>query len=107
MTYDVNKLTPCASRLLTESLLSKVRTIQAKAAEKIIRAAAGRGVPAAALYRAVGMDPEVLNDPDSRIPFAQIVALYEQAARLTGDDAFGLHVGEHADRRPLTCSAIR
>ena len=97
MTYDVNKLTPCASRLLTESLLSKVRTIQAKAAEKIIRAAAGRGVPAAALYRAVGMDPEVLNDPDSRIPFAQIVALYEHAARLTGDDAFGLHVGEHAD----------
>ena len=97
MTYDVNKLTPCASRLLTESLLSKVRTIQAKAAEKIIRAAAGRGAPAAALYRAVGMDPEVLNDPDSRIPFAQIVALYEQAARLTGDDAFGLHVGEHAD----------
>jgi len=40
--------------------VSKVRTIQAKAAEKITRAAAGQGVPAAALYRAVGMDPEVL-----------------------------------------------
>ena len=97
LTYDANKLTPCASRLLTESLVSKVRTIQAKAAEKITRAAAVRGVPAGALYRAVGMDPEVLNDPDARIPFAQIVALYEQAATLTGDDAFGLHVGEHAD----------
>jgi len=97
LTYDANKLTPCASRLLTESLLSKVRTIQAKAAEKITRAAAGRGVPAGALYRAVGIDPEMLNDPDARIPFAQIVALYEQAATLTGDDAFGLHVGEHAD----------
>jgi AraC-like DNA-binding protein len=97
VTYDANKLTPCASRLLTESLLSKVRTIQAKAAEKITRAAASQGVPAGTLYRAVGMDPEVLNDPDARIPFAQIVALYEQAATLTGDDAFGLHVGEHAD----------
>lgn len=97
VTYDANKLTAGASRLLTESLLSKVRTIQAKAADKIARAAAARGVQAAALYQAVGMDPAVLNDPDSRIPFAQIVALYEQAATLTGDDALGMHVGEHAD----------
>lgn len=97
MTCDANKLTPCARRLLTESLVTSVRTIQAKAAEKITRAAAARGVPAGALYRAVGMDPAVLNDPDSRIPFAQIVALYEHAATLSGDEAFGLHVGEHAD----------
>lgn len=97
MTSDANKLTPCASRLLTESLVSKVRTIQAKAAEKITRAAAAQGVQAGALYRAVGMNPALLNDPDARIPFAQIVALYEQAAKLTGDEAFGLHVGEHAD----------
>ena len=77
--------------------MNKVRTIQAKAAEKIARAAAARGVDAATLYRAVGLSPLVLKCPDARIPFAQIVALYEQGATLTGDDTFGLHVGEHVD----------
>jgi AraC-like DNA-binding protein len=77
--------------------LNKIRTIQAKAAEKIIRAAAAQGVQADALYRAVGMNSAVLHDPDARIPFAQIVSLYEQAAVLTGDNAFGLHVGEQVD----------
>lgn len=49
------------------------------------------------LYRAVGLNPAVPKDPDARIPFAQIVALYEQAAVMTGDDWFGLRVGEHVD----------
>ena len=84
-------------RLLTESPGNKVRTIQAKAAEKIARAAAARGVDARTLYQAVGLNHAVLDDPDARIPFAQIVALYEQAAVLTGDDSFGLHLGEHVD----------
>src|SRR5262249_50607593 len=97
MTADANKLTPRAKRLLTDSPVSKVRTIQAKAAEKITRAAAVHGVAAGALYRAVGLNRELLSDPDARIPFSQIVALYEQAANLTGDQTFGLHVGEHVD----------
>ena len=77
--------------------MSTVPTIQAKAVEKIVRAAAVRGVTAGALYQAINLDPAVLEDPDQRIPFAQIVALYEKAAELTGDDAFGLHVGEAVD----------
>jgi AraC-like DNA-binding protein len=97
MTSDANELTPRATRLLTESPLVMVRTIQAKAVEKIIRAAAAQGVPAGALYRAAAVEPAGLDDPDARIPFAQIVALYEQGALLTGDQAFGLHVGEHVD----------
>lgn len=77
--------------------MNRVPTIQAKAVEKIARAAAAHGVTAESLYRAVGLNPSVLNDPDERIPFAQIVSLYEKAASLTGDDAFGLHIGEHVD----------
>lgn len=77
--------------------MNKVRTIQAKAAEKIAKAAAARGVDAATLYRTVALNPAMLDDPDARIPFARIVALYENAATLTGDTAFGLHVGEHVD----------
>ena len=72
-------------------------TIQAKAVEKIIRAAAARGVAAQELYQAANLDPAGLDDPDRRILFAQVVAIYEQAARLSNDDAFGLHVGETVD----------
>ena len=97
VTADARKLTQCATRLLTEGLLSSMRTIQAKAAEKITRAAAAQGVQAGALYRAVGLNPEVVGDPDARIPFSQIAALYEHGARLSGDETFGLHVGEHVD----------
>ena len=39
----------------------------------------------------------VLLDPDSRIPFSQLVELYEKAAHLTGDSDFGLHLGETVD----------
>lgn len=74
--------------------MSRTFTVQAKAVEKIVRAAAASGVDAATLYRAVDLDATVLDDPDSRIPFAQLVALYEKAATLTGDKNFGLHIGE-------------
>jgi AraC-like DNA-binding protein len=77
--------------------MTSVPTIQAKAVEKIVRAAVARGVAARDLYRAAGVNPAGLNDPDRRIPFAEVVALYEQGARLTKDDAFGLHVGETVD----------
>lgn len=77
--------------------MTSVPTIQAKAVEKIVRAAAARGVNARDLYEAAKVDPEGLDDPDRRIPFAQVVALYEQGASLANDDAFGLHVGEAVD----------
>ena len=69
-------------------------TVQAKAVEKIVKAAAAHGIPAERLYHAVDLDPSVLLDPDNRIPFAQLVALYEKAAELTGDSNFGLHLGQ-------------
>lgn len=72
-------------------------TIQAKAVEKIVRAAAARGVNAQVLFRAAKVEANGLDDPDRRIPFAQVAALYEHGAKLTGDDAFGLHVGESVD----------
>ncbi|MBC7909912.1 MAG: AraC family transcriptional regulator [Pyrinomonadaceae bacterium] len=69
-------------------------TISVKAIEKITSAAAIAGVAPVELYRVVDLDPAMLDDPDNRIPFSQLVELYEQGARLTGDDDFGLHVGE-------------
>lgn len=69
-------------------------TVQAKAVEKIVNAAAAHGVQPQNLYNAVNLDPSVLLDPDNRIPFAQLVALYEKAAEFTSDNNFGLHLGQ-------------
>jgi len=74
--------------------MNRTFTIQAKAAEKIISLAVVHGVKPESLYEAVKLDPTMLLDGDNRIPFAQIVALYEKAAELTGDVNFGLHLGE-------------
>ncbi len=74
-----------------------VLTISVKAVEKIANAAAHKGIEPQELFRAVGLNPSVLDDPDNRFPFSQVVALYEYGARLTGDDDFGLHVGERTN----------
>ena len=74
--------------------MQRTFTFQAKAVEKILKAAANHGIEAERLYEVVKLDPSVLLDPDNRIPFAQLVALYEKAADLTGDTNFGLHLGQ-------------
>ncbi len=74
--------------------MNRTFTIQAKAAEKIISLAIAHGVTPESLYEVVKLDPTTLLDRDNRIPFAQLVALYEKAAELTGDVNFGLHLGE-------------
>jgi AraC-like DNA-binding protein len=74
-------------------------TIQARAAIKVLSATAEAGVAARELLSAVHLKQERLNDPDAPIPYEQYVELYEQAARLTGDDTFGLHVGESVSLR--------
>jgi AraC-like DNA-binding protein len=80
-----------------EALMSRVCTVQAKAVEKIVDLAATHGIEARSLYEAIKFSPALLVDPDHRIPFAQLVSLYEQAALLTGDEDFGLHLGERVD----------
>ncbi|HEX8686469.1 MAG TPA: AraC family transcriptional regulator, partial [Pyrinomonadaceae bacterium] len=73
--------------------------IPASAAFKITDAAAASGVDREALCRAAGLDPAALADADNLIPFAKLIRLGECGARLTGDDAFGLHAGERTDAR--------
>jgi hypothetical protein len=69
-------------------------TIQARATEKIIAFAQRYEVNADSLYHAVDLNPTLLPDPDNRIPFSQLVDLYEKAAEFTKDANFGLHLGE-------------
>lgn len=79
--------------------MPRVPTISVKAVGKIVDASLAAGVRPEQLYRAVNLDPALLDDAENRIPYAQLVALYEEAARLTGDDAFGLHLSERASAR--------
>jgi AraC-like DNA-binding protein len=69
-------------------------TLPIEAAEKALAAAEETGVPRATLLATAG-----IGEAGADIDFAMLCALYEQAARLTGDDAFGLHVGERTAAR--------
>jgi len=68
--------------------------IPVSSAGKIINAANAAGVTPEEICRAAKLDLSVLEDIDNQIPFTQLIGLYQCAAQLTGDDAFGLHVGE-------------
>jgi AraC-like DNA-binding protein len=69
-------------------------TISVRAVGKIADAVRASGVAPEELYAAVGFDPALLADAEGRMPYAQLVRMYEEAARLTGDEGFGLHLGE-------------
>ena len=64
-----------------------------EAAEKLLCLAEANGVPRPALLGAARVEAT------DGIAFSDLCRLYEDAARLTGDDAFGLHVGERTSPR--------
>jgi AraC-like DNA-binding protein len=71
-------------------LLPTIRVVTCYGLEKLVRAA---GVDFDFLLRQVGIEPGLLSDPESRIPFVNYVQLLESAAAATGDDLIGLHMG--------------
>jgi AraC-like DNA-binding protein len=56
------------------------------------------GLDVAAVLSAAGVDPAALNDAEARIPHQLALALWGEAVRRSGDDAFGMHAAE--DIRP-------
>ena len=56
--------------------------------------AASAGVPPPALLSAARLDPTLLLGPDADVLHAQELRLWDEAARLTGDRDFGLHLAE-------------
>jgi AraC-like DNA-binding protein len=67
-------------------------TVSARIGAMVVHAAAARGVEPERLCELTGFDVASAKDPDERIPLAVETQLWDEAARLTGDDAFGLHV---------------
>ena len=52
-----------------------------------------RGVNAAALLDACALAPDALHGPDARVEMSQLLQAWRVAARLSGDQAFGVHFG--------------
>ncbi len=63
---------------------------------KLLERVTALGGDGAALARDVGLDPAALAAGRAEVDAAQLAALYEAAARATGDEAFGLHFFENA-----------
>lgn len=73
-----------------------ISALPADTLEKVLAFAEEAGVPRARLAAEAGID---LGDGAAAVPFADLAAAYEAAARLTGDAAFGLHIGERTNSR--------
>jgi AraC-like DNA-binding protein len=84
--------------------MTTVPSLRAQLMVREIDASGLLDVPAKELLAAVGIDPATLDDASALVPLQPMADVYEQAAARTGDDAFGLHVGELA--RPVLRDVI-
>jgi AraC-like DNA-binding protein len=77
-------------------MIRPVATIEVSAGigALVVHLAAAKGVAPALVKELTGFDPAIAADPDARIPIALEQRLWDEAARLTSDDAFGLHAAE-------------
>jgi len=68
-------------------------TVRIAALEGLDALVSAAGVDYPLLLRQQGITPMMLNDPDNRLAFAQLVRLFDAAAAATRDDCLGLHLG--------------
>ncbi len=71
--------------------------VSASIGRAILRSAAALGADPTELSAKTGFDPASASDPDAKIPLALETALWNEGARLSGDDAFGLHAAERVE----------
>lgn len=68
--------------------------VSVKLLRLIALGAAAAGVASDELLAAAGLTAEQLADPDARVPRPSELRLWQAAARLSGDEHFGLHLSE-------------
>jgi AraC-like DNA-binding protein len=73
-------------------------TVPTKSVRNVMAAASPR-IETELICQTVGIEPSQLSDPQGRVPISKLVAAFETAAQLTGDGAFGLHVGARTQIR--------
>lgn len=54
-------------------------------------------IDAHGLFRSIGVDPGILRSPDDHLALETYIAIEDEAARISGDPYFGLHMGELAE----------
>jgi len=69
-------------------------TVAAGIVSQLARYLSSRKLDVRPLLLAQGLDPEVLGMPDARVAYEAYLAVEEEAAALSGDPFFGLHMGE-------------
>jgi AraC-like DNA-binding protein len=72
----------------------KETTMTVYTTRNILQFAAYCGADPGEICAAAGVEPEMLKMPDQRIPGALHAAVWREAVKQTGDENFGLHLGE-------------
>ena len=76
--------------------MGSTTTIIATAAVAISRALEQYGGDAPAIFRAAGLDPDKMYEPNARYPIIPMRRVWQAAAHASGDPCFGLTVAEFA-----------
>jgi AraC-like DNA-binding protein len=84
---------------MTQRTLRHAPTVTGFAINCAIAALRKRKIAAEPLLRRAGLSEYDFDDPQVRVPAASQGEFLEYAAEATGDTAFGLHLGEHANPR--------
>ncbi len=64
---------------------------------QLVRYLSSLKIDADGVFRSLGVDPGVTRFPDEQIPIETYIAVENEAARLSGDPCFGLHMGEYIE----------
>ena len=81
--------------------MSAVPIISVAAATGLLDAVAAAGGNPDQLLSTLGLKRSIFAKPDGFIASSSFTRILEEAARATGDDCFGLHLGESFDPRDL------
>jgi len=87
-----SRIGPFELELWPDAMDRPALTVPAKSVRNVMAAASPR-IETERICQTVGIESAQLSDPCARVPIKQLVAAFETAAQLTGDGAFGLHVG--------------
>jgi AraC-like DNA-binding protein len=69
-------------------------TVSTRSVRPVMERLRALGLDAEAALRSAGCRAAELEDPDGRIPHEVALALWHEAVRCSGDDAFGIHTAE-------------
>ncbi len=70
----------------------------------VARTLDARGLDSTALFIEVGLDPEIMRDPNGRYPVSRMSRLWKLAVQTSGDPCIGLHAAEYV--QPTTFHSL-